>query len=293
MTSNAINPHNNPTYTFRFAIPNFDPKMMDFLPPELLKNLEQDLKVGTVGQSEEQPTDIKKKIKFDYKMVNCNQDLKVLTTKLKQSKRLDYGLLLWGVSGSGKSFYAEWLAQELGLGFIKKRASDLIDKWVGATEKNIADAFREAKEKKAVLVFDEADSFLFDRKFATREHEAASVNEVLTQMENHPYPFVMTTNLKDKIDRAALRRFIFKIKYDYMKAEQIKAGIKNYFGKEFKLNNEQLSQLTHLCAGDFKVVKHKMDILDNGEYTTNLIFEYLLKEQEEKEIEKGSNPIQM
>ena len=49
--------------------------------------------------------------------------------------------------------------------------------------------------------------FLFDRKYAKQDFQASHVNELLTQMEDHPYPFIMTTNLKDKIDRASLRRF--------------------------------------------------------------------------------------
>ena len=276
------------------GIDELDPRMLEFLPPELRQIIQKEIGGGN-GMSEsqkevEEDNEPKEKIKFDFGMVNCNADLKDLTEKLKNSNAKNYGILLYGESGGGKSQFGQYLAQELGMPIIKKRASDLIDKWVGSTEKNIQAAFKEAKQKKAVLLFDEADSFLFDRKYAQRDFECASTNELLTQMESHPYPFIMTTNLKDKIDRASLRRFLFKIKYTYMDEKNVTAGIKTYFGKNYKLTKEQLQELKYLCAGDFNVAKRKMDVLENGEYTNEKIYEYLKAEQDEKEI-KSSTPL--
>jgi len=295
----AKNENNNPPQNPQIIRINvtadgkLDSRIAEFLPPEVRALIEQDL--GHTMQKPEEPEEQteRKKITYDYKMINCNQDLKLLVQKLKRSKVKQFGILLYGVSGSGKSYLAEWLAQELKLGFVKKRASDLQAKFVGETEQNIRAAFKEAKSKKAILVFDEADSFLYDRKFSQREFEASSVNELLTQMEDHPYPFVMTTNLKDRIDNAAMRRFIFKIKFDYMTPDNIKAGIKNYFGKEFKLAKEQLEKLKYITAGDFVVAKKKMDILDGGKYSSQLIYEYLLQEQEEKDIKQESPEISL
>lgn len=286
---NPNNPH------IKIVMTN-DPSIMECLPPELREMIQKDLGGGNVQlqptETESEPEVPKEKIKFDFGMVNCNSDLKDLTKKLKASKQTNYGILLYGESGCGKSYFGQYLAQELGMPIIKKRASDLIDKFVGQTEKNIKDAFMEAKQKKAVLLFDEADSFLFDRKYAQRDFECASTNELLTQMEDHPYPFIMTTNLKEKIDKASLRRFLFKIKYDYMTEKNIISGIKTYFGKEFSLTKEQLKELKYLCAGDFKVAKRKMDVLEDGNYTNELIYEYLKAEQDEKEI-KESIPIEL
>ena len=273
------------------VIVNFqdDPQLLDILPPDLRKKILQQIQQD--DNNKKAYILPKTKIKYDYNMVNCNQNLNELTKKLKKSKIKQYGLLLWGVSGSGKTYYARWLAQELKMPVIKKRASDLIDKWVGQTEQNIRNAFKEAKDNKAILVFDEADSFLYDRTDSNQDHQASKVNEVLVCMEDHPYPFIMTTNLKKKIDKAAIRRFLFKIKFEYMTIDNIKAGIKNYFGKGFKLTEKQLKELKYLTAGDFKTAKAKMDILDNGEYTNELIFEYLKLEQSEKEVFEGSPAI--
>ena len=200
-------------------------------------------------------------------------------------------MLFYGESGCGKSYAGQFFAQELDMPVIKKRASDLIDKWVGATEKNIRNVFKEAKEKKAVLILDEADSFLFDRRKAERDFECASTNELLTQMEDHPYPFIMTTNLKEKLDKASFRRFLFKVKFEYMTEKNIKSGIKTYFGKEFSLTPEQLKTLKYITAGDFKIAKRKMDVLEDSVYTNEKIYEYLLAEQTEKDIKKASESI--
>ena len=265
-----------------------DPSIMEDLPPELREMIQKKLGGGNaqpqLTETEQEPEVPKEKIKFDFGMVNCNSNLKDLTKKLKASKQTNYGILLYGESGCGKSYFGQYLAQELGMPVIKKRASDLIDKFVGQTERNIKEAFKEAKQKKAVLLFDEADSFLFDRKYAQRDFECTSTNELLTQMEDYPYPFIMTTNLKEKIDKASLRRFLFKIKYDYMTENNIVSGVKTYFGKKFGLTKEQLKELKYITAGDFKIAKRKMDVLENSEYTNEKIYEYLLAEQDEKDI---------
>ena len=286
MSNNNPNP-NDPHIK---VIMTNDPSIMECLPPQLREMIQRDLGGGGGNippkqeELEEEPQTPKEKIKFDFGMVNSNQDLKDLTKKLKASKQTNYGILLYGESGCGKSYYGQYLAQELGMPIIKRRASDLIDKFVGQTEKNIKDAFIEAKQKKAVLLFDEADSFLFDRKYAQRDFECASTNELLTQMEDHPYPFIMTTNLKEKIDKASLRRFLFKIKYDYMTEKNIISGIKTYFGKEFSLTKDQLKELKYITAGDFKTAKRKMDVLEDGNYSNESIYKYLKHEQDEKDI---------
>lgn len=255
-------------------------------PADLLKDIEKDLKLY-YNKEEKQVTEIQEQpthINFNFDMVNSDKDLKDLITKLKKSKSKQYSLLLYGEPGSGKSYFGKYLAQELGMSVIKKRASDLMDRWVGATEKNIKDAFNEAKEKNAILIFDEADSFLFNRKNSKQEYTVAQVNEMLTQMEDHPLPFICTTNLKEGLDPASFRRFIFKIKYNYMNSNNIKAGIKEYFNKDISLDDINNKELQYITAGDFVTTKKKLDILENGKYKNNIILQYLREEQDEKNI---------
>jgi len=196
---------------------------------------------------------------FIPELLNTDADLTNLTEKLVSKGNTRFSLCLYGESGTGKSAYASYLAERLGMEVIHERASDIMSCWVGGTEENIAAAFRKARKEKAMLIFDEADSFLRDRKTASRSWEATQVNEMLTWMEDHPYPFVCTTNLMDDMDQASLRRFTFKVQYNYMKAAQVRLAFKHFFGIDV---GNALSHLTHLTPGDFAVVKAKRDVLD-------------------------------
>ena len=156
---------------------------------------------------------------YDVSFVNSSVDLKALTSNLVHN--LNARLCLYGVTGTGKSAFAQYIAQQLNRPFILKKGSDLISMFVGGTEQNITLAFDEAREKEAVLVFDEVDSFLQDRDTATRSWEITQVNEMLTQMESFDGIFIATTNLMDSLDRASIRRFDMKIEFKAMNADQV------------------------------------------------------------------------
>jgi len=98
---------------------------------------------------------------YDPTIVNTKTELKELIKGIAKSQNAR--ICLYGPAGTGKSAYAEYIAKKLKKPLILKKGSDLLSMWVGGTEKNIANAFKEAKEKDAVLVFDEVDSFLQDR----------------------------------------------------------------------------------------------------------------------------------
>jgi len=196
---------------------------------------------------------------FSPALIHADMDLNALTEQLKGLGRLNFSLCLYGASGTGKSAYARYLAEQLGLDVLHRRASDLLSMYVGGTEKNIAEAFSEAKEAKAMLIFDEADSFLRDRSTASHSWEVSGVNEMLTWMETHPYPFICTTNLMDTLDPASLRRFSFKVKYDFLTNEQVRKAFKHFFG--LAVSNADISGLDKLTPGDFSLVKNKAEIL--------------------------------
>lgn len=100
------------------------------------------------------------------------------------------------------------------------------------------------------------DSFLQNRNNASHSWEVTQVNEMLTWMESHEYPFVCTTNLLDTLDEASLRRFTFKIRFDFLTNEQVNKGIEHFFN--IKNAGENIKGLT---AGDFATVKKKTDFL--------------------------------
>ena len=219
----------------------------------------------------------KKQLNFNPALLNTDTDLSKFTEQVKNLTSRRFSLCLYGVSGTGKSAFAEYLAEQLNLPVIKKRCSDILSMWHGETEQNIAAAFREAKEKKALLIFDEADSFLQDRRYSSHSWEVTQVNEMLTQMEKHEFPFVCTTNLMDNLDKAALRRFTFKVEYKYMTPEQNTLAIEHFFG--FK--DVDLSHISSLTPGDFVVVKQKAEIMGYMENKEEII-KMLELEQKQK-----------
>ena len=102
------------------------------------------------------------------------------------------------------------LAEVLDRPLMLKRASDLQSKWLGEAEQNMARMFRDATTDGAVLLLDEADTFLRDRRGAEKSWEVSQVNEMLTQLETFHGVFIASTNLMESLDQAALRRFELK-----------------------------------------------------------------------------------
>ena len=84
------------------------------------------------------------------------------------------------------------------------------------------------------------------------------MNEMLTWMESHPLPFACTTNFNERLDRATLRRFTFKIAMDYLTAEQARMAFRHYFGLAAP---KSVATLTNLTPGDFPVVRRRAEIL--------------------------------
>ena len=175
-------------------------------------------------------------------------------------------LCFYGPPGTGKTALAEHLAHSLQKPLIIKRASDLLSKFIGETERNMAAMFSEAETESAVLLLDEADSFLQDRRGAQRNYEVTEVNEMLQGMERFTGIFICTTNLLDRIDQAALRRFTFKITFKPLTAEQrehmfITEALGGDASQLGELLRKRLTALEQLCPGDFAAVKRQGDIL--------------------------------
>ena len=196
--------------------------------------------------------------RYDPALLRADTDPVRLADRLAISGERRFSLCLQGPPGTGKSAFVRYLAERLGLEVVQKRASDLMSKWVGENEQQIAAAFAEARDSGAFLVFDEADSLLSDRRFARRNWEVSQVNEMLTWMESHPAPFACTTNYGERLDPATLRRFTFKVTLDYLAPEQARTAFRGYFGLE---PPAQLAAFGALTSGDFAVVRRKAEVL--------------------------------
>ncbi|MGH6625582.1 MAG: AAA family ATPase, partial [Burkholderiaceae bacterium] len=203
---------------------------------------------------------------YDLDMLNVESRFEVPRIVQALKSRGHGTLCFYGAPGTGKTALAEHMARALDKPLLIKQASDLMSKFVGETEANMAAMFREAEAEKAVLLLDEADSFLQDRRGAQRTYEVTEVNEMLQGMERFDGVFVCTTNLMDRIDPAALRRFTFKIRFKPLTREQREKMFVTEVlaGDAARLSDaarSRLAQLDQLCPGDFAAVKRQTEIL--------------------------------
>ena len=220
---------------------------------------------------------------YNPAFINTTTDLNALASGIKESKNAR--LCLYGPAGTGKSAFGKYIAEVIEQPILLKKGSDLISKWVGQTEQNIARAFQEAKEEKAVLIFDEVDTFLADRESAKASWEITQVNEMLVQMENFDGVFIATTNLMDNLDRASLRRFDLKLEFGYLQPKQAWEIFCSYakelgFAKPHMNLQSQIGYLRYLTPGDFAAVMRQnrfRPIGDVGSFVERLKEEVAVK----------------
>ena len=223
---------------------------------------------------------------YDLSLLNVESHFEIPRI-VEALRRRGHGTLCFhGPPGTGKTALAEHIAQALQRPLLVRQASDLMSKYVGETEQNMAKMFEEAQTENAVLLLDEADSFLRSRQRAERTYEVTEVNEMLQGMERFGGLFICTTNLFDELDEAALRRFTFKVRFKPMKAEQRLAMFvaEALAGDATQLTAERrqrLAVLDQLAPGDFAAVKRQVEILavafEPDEFLAQLESEHRIK----------------
>ena len=205
--------------------------------------------------------------RYDLALLNVSSRYEIPRMVQALKARAHGTLCFYGPPGTGKTALAEHIASSLTKPLLIRQASDLMSKYIGETEQNMAAMFREAEAEDAVLLLDEADSFLQDRRGAQRTYEVTEVNEMLQGMERFHGIFICTTNLMDRIDQAALRRFTFTIQFKPLTRTQREALFVTEAcqGDAIQLADTmrtRLAVLEHLCPGDFAAVKRQALILD-------------------------------
>ncbi len=224
---------------------------------------------------------------YALEFVNTKSNLEELVEGIKENKSAR--ICFYGVSGTGKSAFAKHIAQMLERPFVIKSGSSLMSKWVGETEKNIANAFREAQEEEAVLIFDEVDGFLAERGQAKVNWEVTQVNEMLVQMEKFEGVFIATTNLIDHLDQASLRRFDIKLEFKSLEPKQLEKIFISYLetlnltATEQELH--QIKSLKNLTPGDFATVKRQSKFKKIN--SASEFIERLKEEQKLKKLQDG------
>ncbi len=205
--------------------------------------------------------------RYELSALNTSTPVERLITAAEgfRDGRINRGIstLLYGLSGTGKSAFVKHVAETSGLPLITRRSSDLLSKYVGETEINIRDAFQEAEESNSILLIDEVDTFLADRNDARNSWERTQVNELLTCMEEFNGLFFCTTNLKEILDAAVMRRFTFKVEFHPLDREGRMTLFRKYF-PECSLDTEdretvkRLDSLLQLTPGDFKAASERL-----------------------------------
>jgi transitional endoplasmic reticulum ATPase len=234
--------------------------------------------------------------KYSLEVLNTDHDLsQVINTCQRfyemsqvQDKPLiqNMNILLQGSPGTGKTEFAKYLSQKLKKELIIKRLSDIRSPWYGQSLINIAEMFKEAQNKESILFLDEADTFFMPRE-SSHQFYTSETNELLTQMENFKGILICATNFSTNMDQASMRRFNYKIRFDYL-SNQSKVLL---FEKTFGLGNlsqEQINRLHRIPAltpGDFKVVLQK-NFFDENKNIDKIISELEVEVKYKKETTK-------
>ncbi|MCB0165991.1 MAG: ATP-binding protein [Anaerolineae bacterium] len=130
--------------------------------------------------------------------------------------------LFAGPSGTGKTMAAEIVANELGLDLYKIDLSGVVSKYIGETEKNLNRIFSAAENANAILFFDEADALFGKRSEVRDSHDRYAnieISYLLQKMESYDGIAILTTNLRQNLDDAFVRRMAFTVQFPFPDAE--------------------------------------------------------------------------
>lgn len=203
---------------------------------------------------------------YDLAFINSlGTDIQTVVSALERQSRAH--VLLSGPPGTGKTSFSHYVAQQIGKPLLRKTASDLLSPYVGQTEHAIAAMFEEARRNDCVLLLDEADGMIRSREQAVRSWEVTQVNELLSRMEDFQGMFFCSTNFPNSLDPAAMRRFLFKLQFDYLTDTQAVALLERHLA-DLRLSEVErshaeavLHELGSLTPADFANVQHRLNFL--------------------------------
>ncbi|MEI7025314.1 AAA family ATPase [Paenibacillus sp. y28] len=178
-------------------------------------------------------------------------------------RKLAYGkgisLLFAGPPGTGKTMSAQVIAKELQLEIYKIDLSQVISKYIGETEKNLHDIFREAQLSGSILFFDEADALFGKRSEVKDAHDKYANVEtayLLQKMEEYEGVTILATNFSQNLDEAFMRRLNYVIKFPFPDTEHREKIWRQSFPKEARLDSDVdfqfLAKTFEVAGGNIK-----------------------------------------
>lgn len=231
---------------------------------------------------------LRKNSHYCMEALNTTESIEEITQALKnvkESYNQEYNeetgarILLYGISGGGKTAYVEQIAKLLDMPLKIVRASEILGSYVGDTEKNIHQIFEKAAENKSILLIDEADSFLHCRGDNVNHHNDSKVNQFLIEMERYPGILFCNTNLPENLDSATDRRFHFKVGFNALTKNGITLLCHNYFNS-FALTEDQISKIYssgEVTPGDFGALSGRIRFVNKEKVNSEYITEELCK----------------
>ena len=245
---------------------------------------------------------VRKNSHYCIEALNTSEPICEVTDALKNADEYQKGeydeesgikVLLYGISGGGKTAYAEEVSKKMNRALKIVRPSEVLSKWVGETEQNISKIFKEAANEHSILLVDEADSFLHNRGDSVNHFEDSKVNSFLVEIERYPGILFCSTNLPDILDKAVDRRFNFKIGFKPLTKEGVSLLCKSYFSS-FELDDNQVSKIYRageVTPGDFASLNGKLRFLSPEKRNAEYITEALCKIVRDKKRSYDSNKI--
>lgn len=158
--------------------------------------------------------------------------------------------LFVGASGTGKTLAVSWLATRLGLPLYRVDLASVTSKYIGETEKNLAQLFARAEQTEAVLLFDEADS-LFGKRTEVKESNDrfanAQTNYLLQRIESFEGVTILTSNSRSRFDSAFTRRLDAILEFPSPSPEERRLLWQAHLGSGHTLSACDINRLAGIC----------------------------------------------